>query len=134
MNPKKLGCCTVCDKEIYEISLRYTQPPLERFPRKLGIPKEDAWKVEFILRDGSTMSLSFCEACKNNLTTGQFPSLWNRVLESWVFEMRDDVRKVLPVKPLTPTQKESMQKWFETQVGNGMLGILASVPLKDIHA
>ena len=80
------------------------------------------------------MSLSFCEACKNNLTAGQFPSLWNRVLESWVFEMKDDVRKILPAKPLTQTQKEAMQKWFDTQIGNGMMGILASVSLKDIHA
>jgi len=134
MNPKKMGCCSICDKEIYEIILRYTQPPLERFPRKLGLPKDDAWKVEFALKDGSTMSLSFCEECKNKLTTKQFPVLWNRVLESWVFEMQDDVRKVLPAKPLTTRQTEELTKWFETQVGNGMMGILASVQLKENHA
>ena len=131
MNPKKLGCCSVCDAEIYEIKLRYTQPPLERVPRQLGKPLDKAWKVEFVLQDGSTMSLSFCEDCKNKLNETQFPSLWNRVLESWIFEMRNDVRKVLPAKPLTQPQRENMQKWFANQVNNGMVGIIATTSLRD---
>lgn len=135
MSVKRLGSCSICDKEIYEITLRYTTPPLERIPRKLGKPTNDAWKVEFVLRDGSTMSLSFCEDCKKKLTEAQYPALWKKVMESWIFEMRDDVRKVLPTKPLTDKERAHIEKWLESQTDNGMLGVISSIKLQEaIHA
>jgi hypothetical protein len=33
---KKPGCCTLCDKEVYEIKTRWTKGILEGEPRKVG--------------------------------------------------------------------------------------------------
>jgi hypothetical protein len=80
VTPKIPGHCTLCDAEVFDIVAR---PPS---PWQVGKPHADAMRVTFFLFGGSTMDLTFCEACANALEPSQFPTIWNRVMLSWEAE------------------------------------------------
>ncbi|KPK68171.1 hypothetical protein AMJ82_08905 [candidate division TA06 bacterium SM23_40] len=74
-NKKKIGCCTLCGKEVFEILSRYPQDhPLAGEPRKLGKPLESARRVDLVLIGGSTASVTVCSSCEVSDKT--LPRLW----------------------------------------------------------
>lgn len=81
------GCCTKCDKEVFEI---VTRNPDTREPIRVGKPLENAMRLTFILADGSKMDLTFCAECARGLLPDEFSFLWRRVLRSWVAESGAD--------------------------------------------
>ena len=83
--PKVLGCCTICDAEVFEIELRN---PDTRVPTKVGKPHADAMRTDFRMMDGTLMSLTFCAKCAADLEPAKFPAIWARVKASWLAEKK----------------------------------------------
>jgi len=82
---KKIGCCTLCEKEVFNIQQRFTEPPLERWPRFVGAPTDDAMRLEFELLDGSTANMTFCRECAKTAPK-QLKKIWAACLEAARFE------------------------------------------------
>jgi hypothetical protein len=85
---KVVGCCSTCDKEVFEIIERF--PPdsvLAGKPRRLGPPNEDAMRLEFVLASGESMDLTFCKACAEGLSNEDYAELWQKVMRSWAAEL-----------------------------------------------
>lgn len=110
MSPKLIGCCTCCDREVFDVARR----DADRRPIETGAAHEDAMRVKFVLVDGKTMDLTFCEPCASSLTSAQFPHIWQRVMVSWIAESGAD----------HPTVKGN--------ASNGILGIFAMKHWKEV--
>lgn len=111
MNPKFIGCCSKCDKEVFKVERRN---PETRAPVTVSTPYEDAERLTFVLVDGTRMDLTFCTACADSLQPGEFPFLWQRVMASWVAESGAD------------------HPWLKSQRDNGILGFIARKRFKEI--
>lgn len=101
--PKLNGCCTLCDKEVFEVVRR---DPETRAPIQVGKPLENAMRLTFVLADGTKMDLTFCAECLPNLLPGSYQFLWKRVLASWVAQSGAD------------------HPFVKTQGSNAILGLL----------
>lgn len=81
--PKCAGSCTLCGKMTFDV-LR--QRP-DGTPARLGRPRAEARRLHFVLADGSTMALTFCEPCARDLTPIHYPIIWQKVLEAFRLEI-----------------------------------------------
>ena len=86
-SPKVNGCCSKCDKEVFEVVRR---DPETREPVQIGKPLENAMRLTFILANGSKMDLTFCSDCALGLLPGEYGFLWRRVQASWVAQSGAD--------------------------------------------
>lgn len=103
---KKLGCCTSCGKEVYEILRRYpSDHPYAKEPTQVGKPI-DAVKKTLLLTDGSTMELTYCPDCEVN-----FSKDWRTVLDAWARDMSDEYRSNIGVEPIKDIAK--YMQWFD---------------------
>lgn len=128
--PKRVGCCSWCDAEVYEVVTRYGEGPLAGFPRQLKGPLPGAHQVHYVLVDGSRCALTSCAACLGSITDpANLPSLWERVIVTFVFEERDDVRTAMPSPPRTAEQKQANQAGILRLMTNPPLGVLAVTSL-----
>lgn len=106
---------------------------MDRFPRKIGRPLEIAQRIEYALADGTVMRLTSCDQCLPAMQDlNSFPAIWEKVVRSWAFEQREDVRKLIGVSPMTPEQQTSIGKFMDAQLTNHMLGVIASGPWSDL--
>jgi hypothetical protein len=123
---KKAGCCTLCDNEVYEVRSYFPMESiLAGFPRKLGKPLPSARKVSYALRDGSHCDLTCCETCEPAMRDpAQFPALWQKVLRTFLFEERDDVRALLPAPVRTPTESAHIQKELQALSNNQPIAVI----------
>jgi len=113
---KVVGCCSTCNKEVFEIIERF--PPdsvLAGKPRRLGPPNEDAVRLTFILASGAEMDLTFCNACADGLSNEDYAELWQKVMRSWAAEMGN----------LRPA-------WFVQMASNGILGEVGRQGWQDV--
>jgi len=114
---KKLGCCTSCGKEVYEILQRYASDhPYAREPRKVGKPI-DAVKKTFLLTDGSTMDLTYCPDCTVN-----FSKDWRAVLDAWAREITDEYRLNVGLSVIEDKTKHN--EWFKTMLKTLPIAVL----------
>ena len=91
--PKVAGSCTLCGMMTFDV-LRQTA---DGTPTRLGKPRDIARRLHFVLADGSTMSLTFCDPCARNMTPVHYPIFWQNVLEAFrqeieLLEARDPER------------------------------------------
>jgi len=103
---KKIGCCTSCGKEVYEITKRFpSDHPYAKEPVSVGKPI-DAVTRTLLLTDGSTMDLTYCSECEVN-----FSKDWRTVLNAWAREMTDEYRENIGLGKIE--NKEPYRIWFE---------------------
>lgn len=105
---KIIGCCTVCDKQCFEVTAMYREG--ERFPgepKQLGAPLEGSVRINFMLIDGTKTSLTFCADCAN--APMEYSEIWQKNMRSWIRE--------LSFKP----EGERSPEWFQRQFSNGLL-------------
>lgn len=113
--PKKIACCSRCDRECFEIEQRKGAEeeshlsPGERTPIRFGKPYDFAMRAEFVMVSGSIMDITFCEDCLASLSPSDYLPLWHRVLLGW-----------------------GKHEWVATQLDNGLLGIRSVRRWKDI--
>ena len=61
---KMAGCCTLCDKEVFEVAVRFpAEDPRAGQPKVITAPFENARRVTYQLDNGSLMDLTFCDEC-----------------------------------------------------------------------
>lgn len=134
MNPKRAGCCTVCERPVFDIVSSYTQAPLVGFPRKLGSPNDSAYRVEYALSDGSSTYLTFCDEClPAAMAAEMFPILWEKCIATFVFEMRDDVRAAQPASPYTARQRAAVEADLQRLSGMSLVGVIAQQKWADVY-
>lgn len=120
------GCCTNCDKEIYEIIARYSNDhPLAKEPLKIGKSLDSAVKHVFLLTDGSTMDVTFCDECQPD----DLPKIWRTVLASWAREMDDTHRNRIGLAVIK--DKTPYQNWFFRILNELPLAVIASQKIND---
>ena len=97
---KRLGCCTLCEKPVYEITQTYTREPIKGWARRLGAPTADHRTVDYILSDGSHAAMSFCADCEERAKDpANFPEIWRLALEAYMHELDP---KILHAKNIPP--------------------------------
>ena len=125
MDVKKTGCCTLCDTEVHEVKTYFPEGPLYRFPRKIGKPLPSKVSIEYVLSDGSRATLTSCTACESAmLDPANFPSIWRKVIRTFMFEEQDDVRVCLPAPQRTPADKARILVDIAALANNPPLGVI----------
>lgn len=105
VSPKITGHCSLCDKRVFDVlSVFEAHEIYPGEPKQIGAPTNEAVRMTFLLWDGCKMQLTFCADCADRLTTENYGYLWQRVVVSWVRELRED-------RP----------DWFMNQLNNGLL-------------
>ena len=81
---KRLGCCTLCETEVYEVKEYLDRPdsPRHGHPCRLGPLLENGTQVVFQMSDGSEAAITFCVPCAGPLTAADYPGIWQIVCES----------------------------------------------------
>ncbi len=132
---KKAGCCTWCDAEVYEVPVYFPNDSvLAGFPRKIGKAMPIARKITYALRDGSVCDLTSCDACEPNMRDpANFPVFWQKVIRTFLFEERDDVRALLPAPVRTLDDKERILNDINTIANNPPLAVICITSWRD-HA
>jgi len=132
---KRVGCCTICDKKVFEVKEVFNKAPMEGWPRRLGKPTDDAWRIDYIMLDGSHIHLTFCTEC---LETAQqpetYPALWNSVLQTFIWESQPEVRRIMPCAAHTPKQQEAFDQFIEAQMKNALVSVLVAQKWSDVIA
>lgn len=123
---KKAGCCTLCDAEVYEVRSYFPMDSvLAGFPRQIGRPLPTARKISYALRDGSHADLTSCGACEGDMRDpARFPAIWQKVLRTFLFEERDDVRALLPAPARTPAEQERIHNELQILANNPMIAVI----------
>ncbi len=58
------GCCTICDKPVYEVVNRFPEGHiLQGKVDRIGQPLDKAMIVTYVLSNGSATTLTVCEGC-----------------------------------------------------------------------
>jgi len=118
---KIAGCCTCCDKKIFDVKAVFEQHhPRAGEPKELGRAHPEAWRVTFGLYDGSTADFSFCAECAEKLTFEMYIAIWQKALRSF---MREGAH-----------QNPEHRKWFMPMLANGILLELNRILLRDLEA
>ncbi len=129
---KKYGCCTFCDAEVYEIKTYFPEGPLQGFPRKTGRPLPSAWRIDYVLTDGSSTTLTSCETCVPKMTdAANFPAIWAKVVRSFMFEEQPEVRAALPANQRTVAEQEHILNELTVLSQNLPVGVLSSMRRTD---
>ncbi len=95
---KRLGCCTLCDKEVFEIKERFTGGDVDGLAKTLGRPYEEARRITLVLIDGKHMALTFCGDCEVMPET--LPEIHRKARLAWAFEATNATREQLKGEPL----------------------------------
>lgn len=74
--------------------------------------KEDACQIDFLLSDGSFISLVFCVECADQVSPRDYPYLMDRQKRGWELELDDYRRQVLNSKPWTDEMKKIYRNRF----------------------
>ncbi len=132
---KRVGCCTLCDKPVFEVKETFTKPPMVGWPRRLGKPNEDAFRVDYIMLDGSHIHLTFCADCLEQAKRPEtYPVLWDSVLKSFLWEAEPEVRRILPCAAYTPEQKAVFDQFIQQQMKNALVSVLVVQKWRDVLA
>ena len=119
MSVKRNGCCTLCDEPVFEIVDRFpASDPRAGQPRAIGKALEGARRVALVLTDGSTTTLSFCDACTPGITD-RMGEIWRKCLDTMAFNHEN--LAAIKGRPLTPEEVSSSEAV--------LLGLAAMVPL-----
>jgi len=109
---KVAGCCSLCDKEVYEVLKRFPN----REPQTLG--KEiDVVKKTFVLTNGNHFTLTFCSECDPE--PKDYPGLWKKVLRTFVREQSDEFRAMIDQPPITDDRHKG---WMTVLNNQAILG------------
>lgn len=121
---KLIGCCSVCDKEVFKILEVYPQEhPYAGEPRRAGRPLEDAVRATILLTDGKKLDITLCEACYE-VSELHISLIWKRLLYSWAQEVTPENLQALGKPQLNKRQREQVDKWLVEMQSQAILGIV----------
>ena len=132
-NIKQAGCCSICDKEVFEIvSWLPNDHPFAGRVAKVGKPLADAVRVSLLVNTGEQVSATLCEECAATITE-KFAVLWDRVIQGWEFETSETFHIVMNKKMLNPKQREQQQTWLDGMREKFILEVLYSENWTEIY-
>lgn len=128
--PKLVGHCSCCDGPCYEQIATFPEGhALAGRPRNVGTIKSETKRMEFLLSDSTTMTMTFCGKCAEELTVEDYPALMAREVISWAHEIMDDHRAALGAERWADERKEDylrrmsglmiMAKWCDRPLEAG---------------
>jgi hypothetical protein len=120
---KRLGCCTVCDVEIFDVTVRWTEGPYKGEAKQLGRPKLGARRLTLVRASGSQSNWSLCKDCEVHPL--DFPRLNRKELAAMAKE-----RNVARDTPAQMKIREKMLRLFEFDVP---IGVLGEVPWLEVR-
>lgn len=118
---KIAGCCSLCDKPQFEVLRKYTEGPRAGEPADFGKPDPDTRRITFLLADGSTTDMTFCESCAVDIP---FSEVWRRNMAAFVFEFEN--RENHGLRPLTEKQHDQQRKDLVKLADNIPLAVVAN--------
>ncbi len=102
---KMVGACTVCDASVFEILTVFPDGhSLAGENRSIGRPNDNAVRVSLVLTDGSTIDLTACEGCVEELEN-TLPAVWLKCLNTFKHEDRTRVER--GVQSFTGDQRQT---------------------------
>ncbi len=131
---KLAGCCTLCDKPVFNIIKKYPNNHLlAGEPRTVGEPLATAMRLTLLLSGGENMDLTFCSDC--DVSPDTFPAIWKKVMGSFKRELDPVYVKALnPSFISTPEQMAFRRKTIRDFVFNLPLFILSKEKWSEIYA
>jgi len=120
---KKLGCCTVCDVEIFEVVSRHIDGPYKGEAKQLGRSLPGARRVTIVRASGNQSNWSLCSDCE--LHPLDFPRLNRKEVAAMVKE-----RNTAMDTPRQMEAREKMLSLFEFDVPVGVLGEIPWLEVK----
>lgn len=117
---KKAGCCTLCDEPCFEVIS--TWDAHERYPgepKRLGKVVGDATRISYMLLDGRSCDLTFCEDCAQTVNQTHYVEIWEKVCRTWRREMK--------------TTGTPVPDWYYEQFNNGLLSEMGRVLWRDLN-
>lgn len=105
---KITGCCTICDKEIYEVLDRFPN----KEPRRIGKPL-DLIQRDYILTNGNRFTLSFCKEC--NPGPKEYPAMWRKIMNSFIYEQSKEFSELVGSVYITDGRHDSWMKELSKQ-------------------
>lgn len=125
---KILGCCTLCDGPIFEVTEQYGpgSHPLAGKPRRVGMPLDGTKRVTLLLANGNRTDVTLCEECE--VTAENLPRIHQRLRESWAYEGTNGKRENLGAMPLDLEQQWVTGRCQLSEVDNVPIGILYQEP------
>lgn len=111
--PARPGLCTWCDAPSRE-KMDFFPAGHQRAgePMRMGGISPGARITEFMLSDGSTMSVLLCAECAAALKPAMYGPIMRRIIESWEEQLSDARRAVLNVKAWPDERKRSYREKF----------------------
>lgn len=127
------GCCTACNKPVFEVKARFASGPLSRAPSVVGKPEDNARRVTFLLSDGSTVALSFCEPCIE-AALGDLVGLWRKCVATNAWHFINEAALHGDKAPRrTPEQSVTVMAGIYALADKFILGPIEVEDWKEIH-
>lgn len=130
---KRIGCCTLCEKPVFEILAKWTQGPMKGEPRRIGRPTTAARRVHYLLSDGSSMPLTFCADCvERALAPESFPMIWGLVLEAFGRELTPEYVAAINAPPRTEKQQAAVEAFVARLANESIVGTAGIEKLDEL--
>jgi len=119
----RIGRCTLCEKQIYDIKTVYpVGHPYAGEGRSIGKAMPDARVVTMILMDGAQCKITMCCGCLEESFSWAW--VWRKLLRTWQLEGTDRYRALNNSPALSQEQKVSQSAWLQKMVFNVPVGTL----------
>ena len=112
---KHIGCCTLCDKPIFEVAARHTEGPSKGEIKQMGGPLSGVRRLTLVRMSGRTSYCSLCEKCE--VTSENITVLAKKEVAAMVHE-RNFARDTME----QAENREKMLRLFAFDVPLGVLG------------
>jgi len=112
---KRLGCCTVCDEPIFEVTTRWMEGPYKGEARQLGRALPGIRRVTVVRMSGRQSYWSLCPTCE--IDPKDMVVLNRKEIRAMVKE-----RSLSKDNPAQAENREKMLRLFEWDVPLGVLG------------
>ena len=116
---KHTGCCTLCDRVVFDVVTTFTAGELSGWPKQIGQPHDDARRVTLAFADGTTGEITLCGDCQP--TPERMAQIHHQIRRAWAFEGTNGRREQAGGRPLTTAG--------EWRMGASQLALYDNIPL-----
>lgn len=103
---KRPGCCTLCETPVREVVSKHTKGKLKGEAIEFGPWMENAWRVTYLMSDGSTADITFCPECFD----GDFEEIQKKYTERFLWEEDKEIRVLKGNPERTAMQQYAVEK------------------------
>ena len=103
---KRPGHCTLCESPVREIVSKHTKGKLKGEVIQFGPWLENAWRLTYLMSDGSTADITFCEEHLD----GDFEEIRKVYTERFLWEEDKEIRALKGNPERTAVQQHAVEK------------------------